>query len=104
MGTLIERNRREIEIYCDEYGLDFSKISRFPYSLNENGSIFRVLYYDAEHGRLELEGKRAPEPCPCLLVITEAPVGLVFEQTEHTMKYLGIGSSCGLAGIGTHDI
>ena len=46
----------------------------------------------------------APEPCPCLLVITEAPVGLVFEQTEHTMKYLGIGSSYGLAGIGTHDI
>ena len=90
MLDIIKRNLADIKRYCATHNLDFNKIVKSPCSLDEQNNVLSILYYDKEQGRLELEGKKPAEPCPCLLVIMEAPVGLLFEQTEFTKMYLSV--------------
>ena len=93
MQDLIKRNLDDVKLYCENHNLDFNKLLKHPSSLDEETNTLYILHYDEEKGRLELAGKIDPEPCPCVLVIMEAPVGLIFEQTEYTDQYLSLSAS-----------
>ncbi len=74
----------EIRSYFDSNGLDFDKARKMPKSYGK--SDIWVLYGDPEKGK---DGLRDETPMPIVLMIDRKPDGtLVFEQTEHTRKYL----------------
>ncbi len=74
----------QIEKYCKENGLDFEKAKKMPKSWGKDDLM--ILHYDPEKGKMGLLDET---PMPLALYIKKQLDGtLVFEQTEHTRKYL----------------
>ncbi len=74
----------EIKKYCEQNGLDFEKAKSSSKSWNRNTVLLG--YYDKTKG---YNGLLDDTPMPVVLAIFKQNDGsLVFEQTEHTKKYL----------------
>ncbi len=74
----------EIRDYCVKNNLDFSKLKKMVRGSGQNDIIFQK--YDPNEGKIGLLDET---PMPVVLRVDRKPDGsLVFEQTEHTKKYL----------------
>lgn len=74
----------QIEKYCSENGLSFEKAKKLSKSWGIDDLM--LLHYDPEKGKM---GLRDETPMPLALYIKKGVDGaLIFEQTEHTRKYL----------------
>lgn len=74
----------EIKLYCDENDLDFEKAKQMPKSWNKDFIALQVSSDEENDAGLLDE-----TPAPVVLWIRKSSNGsLVFEQTEHTDKYL----------------
>lgn len=73
--------KEEIKKYCDNNGLDFSKVQLISKCGSEN---FLALQHPDEDGKVGLW-----EPMPVVLLITREGDKLNFEQTEYTKRYIG---------------
>lgn len=83
MCKLFEDWSSQIETYCTENGLSFEKAKNLSKCWGKNDLALQ--YYDPEKGKMGLLDET---PMPLVLLITQTAGGLVFEQTEHTRKYL----------------
>ena len=76
----------EIQKYCKENHISFEKLNSMVKGCGNNDIMF--LYHDPDKGK---DGLLDETPMPLVLLLTKEPSGkLVFKQTEHTQKYLGI--------------
>lgn len=73
----------DIKRYCESNGFDYEKAKKLSKCWGKNDLLLQ--YYDP-HG--EKKGLLDETPMPLVLMITQTPEGLIFEQTEHTKKYL----------------
>lgn len=73
----------QIREYCNSNGLDFEKAKKLSKCWGPDDLALQ--YYDPEQGK---NGLLDETPMPLVLLITKTPNGLVFEQTEHTKRYL----------------
>ena len=74
----------EIKAYCDSNDLDYEKAKKMPKSWGKND--IAVQYIDKEKGK---QGLLDDTPAPVVLWIRKDKNGsIIFEQTEHTEKYL----------------
>lgn len=73
----------EIKEYCDCNRLDFSKLKGMVKGCGAEDIIFQ--YHDPEKGK---KGLLDETPMPVVLWVKRVRGKLVFEQTEHTKKYL----------------
>lgn len=76
----------KIKNYCDNNGLDFSKIKKKKKMIKgcgEDDIIFQ--YHDPEKGKMGLLDET---PAPVVLKIIRMGSNIKFEQTEYTHKYL----------------
>lgn len=78
----------QIKDYCENNGLDFEKAKKLSQCW---GREFLALQF---HDPLKNDGRGLLDetPMPLVLLIKKTDTGLVFEQTEHTQKYLGKAS------------
>ena len=75
----------EIQKYCEENDLDFEKAKKLSKSWGKDNLMLQ--YHDPNKGNLGLLDET---PMPLVLHIYKGENGeLIFEQTEHTRKYLG---------------
>lgn len=74
---------RAIRAYCEENGLDFSKVEKTGKSWGKD--VLMLQHVDAQKGQ---RGLRDETPAPVVLVVRKHGSGLIFEQTEHTRRYL----------------
>lgn len=74
---------KEIQKYCDENGLDFSKAEKAGKCWGKD--VLMLQHIDPQKGKTGLHDET---PAPVMLVIRKTQNGLSFEQTEHTHKYL----------------
>ena len=83
MRKLFDDWSAEIRQYCENNNLSYEKASRLTKCC---GTDFLALqFYDPSQGK---DGLLDETPMPLVLFIHKTPEGLVFEQTEHTRKYL----------------
>ena len=74
----------EIKNYCESNKLDFSKLKKMVKGCGLDDII--IQYHDPAKGA---DGLRDETPMPVVLWIRKMADGkLIFEQTEHTRKYL----------------
>lgn len=73
----------EIKEYCDGNCLDFSKLKKMVKGCGAEDIIFQ--YHDPEKGK---NGLLDETPMPVVLWVKRINGKLVFEQTEHTKRYL----------------
>ncbi|MCH5193263.1 MAG: hypothetical protein J1F11_04825 [Oscillospiraceae bacterium] len=73
----------KIKDYCEQNQLDFSKVGSMVRGCGADDIIFQ--YYDRTKGT---EGLRDETRMPVVLIIKREGNALLFEQTEHTRKYL----------------
>lgn len=73
----------QIQNYCKNNGFDFEKAKKLSKCWGKNDLALQ--YYDPTQGK---HGLLDETPMPLVLLITQTPEGLVFEQTEFTKKYL----------------
>ena len=73
----------QIREYCNRNGLDFEKAKNISKCWGPDDLILQ--YHDPEKGKAGLLDET---PMPVVLFITHTPKGFVFEQTEHTKRYL----------------
>ena len=84
MCKLFDEWRNEIKDYCRQQGLNFDTAEKLSQSWNKN--TVALSYRDPSKGS---NGLLDDTPCPLVLLIRREKNGkLVFEQTEHTKKYL----------------
>lgn len=83
MCKLFNEWENEIKAYCDNNGLDFQKALKLPQCWGKNDVWLQ--YHDPSKGK---NGLKDETPAPIVLKITRNGNKLVFEQTEHTKKYL----------------
>lgn len=74
---------KEIHEYCNANGLDFSKAEKSGKCWGKN--VLMLQHIDPNRGK---HGLRNETAAPVTLVITKKGNRLVFEQTEHTRRYL----------------
>ncbi len=74
---------KEIQKYCAENGLDFSKAEKAGKCWGKD--MLMLQHIDPQKGKTGLHDET---PAPVMLVIRKTRNGLSFEQTEHTHKYL----------------
>ena len=74
---------KEIQKYCIENGLDFSKAEKAGTCWGKD--VLMLQHIDPLKGKTGLHDET---PAPVTLVIRKTGNGLTFEQTEHTQKYL----------------
>lgn len=84
MCKLFEDWSADIQNFCSKNNFSFEKAKKLSKSW---GKDFLILaYHDPEKGKM---GLLDDTPMPAVLLIKKEPNGqLVFEQTEHTKKYL----------------
>ncbi len=80
---LYNENADKIERYCNTNGLDFEKLKQMSKCWGKNDIVFQ--YHDPEKGKMGLLDET---PMPVVLIVRQTQNELVFEQTEHTKKYL----------------
>ncbi len=73
----------KIKTYCDNNGLDFSKIKKMIKGCGADDIIFQ--YHDPEKGKMGLLDET---PAPVVLKISRIGNDIKFEQTEYTRQYL----------------
>lgn len=83
MCKLFEDWSDEIRTYCNKNNLSFDKAQKLSQCWGSN--FLALQYHDPEKGKT---GLLDDTPMPLVLLISKTPNGLVFEQTEHTLKYL----------------
>ena len=74
---------KEIHDYCMANGLDFSKAEKSGKCWGKD--VLMLQHIDPQKGK---RGLHDETPAPVTLVIRKAGSRLVFEQTEHTKRYL----------------
>ena len=83
MKELFDVWKHEIRLYCEKCGLSFDKARHMCKSWNEENLYLQ--YHDPDKGK---EGLRDETPMPVVLIMRIKNGMPVFEQTEHTQKYL----------------
>lgn len=83
MCKLFEDWSDEIRTYCRKNNLNFDKAQKLSQCWGSN--FLALQYHDPEKGKM---GLLDDTPMPLVLLISKTPNGLVFEQTEYTLKYL----------------
>ena len=84
LSCFIILRQNEIKDYCRQQGLNFDTAEKLSQSWNKN--TVALSYRDPSKGS---NGLLDDTPCPLVLLICREKNGkLVFEQTEHTKKYL----------------
>ena len=83
MCKLFSMHEKEIEKYCIQHNLNFSKAKKLPQCQGKNDIWLQ--YHDPEKGKNSL---RDETPAPVVLKISIVNGKAVCEQTEHTKKYL----------------
>ena len=83
MVKLFVEHKEEIRNYCAENGLDFSKLEKSPKSFNNDLIAFQ--HVDPEKGK---RGLLDETPAAVTLWVRKIEGNLVFEQTQHTRRYL----------------
>ena len=83
MCKRFEEWRSDIQKYCAENGLSFSKAEKMVKGSNENMLVLQ--YHDPN---IKTNGLLDETPMPAVLWVTRGTNGLVFEQTEFTRKYM----------------
>ena len=83
MCKLFEDWSDEIRTSCNKRNLSFDKAQKLSQCWGSN--FLALQYHDPEKGKT---GLLNDTPMPLVLLISKTPNGLVFEQTEHTLKYL----------------
>ncbi|MGN0648918.1 MAG: hypothetical protein ACI4KM_00630 [Oscillospiraceae bacterium] len=79
-----KRYQRDIQRYCENNNLDFSKVERMVKGCGDNDIIIQ-----ARIGKNSMLGLLDETPMPVVLRVRRKPDGsLIFEQTEHTKRYL----------------
>ncbi len=77
----------QIKTYCSNHNLSFEKAQSMSQCWGKNDVILQ--YYDKNRS-YENRGLIDDTPMPIVLKITKTKNGLMFEQTEHTQKYLAV--------------
>ncbi len=80
---LFNRYEKEIETYCQSNNLSFEKAKKLSQCWGRNDLWLQ--YHDPLKGK---EGLRDETPAPIVLKMTIVNNMPIFEQTEHTQKYL----------------
>ena len=75
--------KQEIRSYCQQNGLDFSKVEKSGKCWN--GNLLMLQHVDLQKGRMGLLDET---PAPVTLIVRKEANKLIFEQTEFTKKYL----------------
>lgn len=84
MRNPFEKWSADIQEFCEENNYSFEKAKKL--SKNWGKDFLTLAYYDPEKGK---KGLLDDTPMPAVLIVHQMPNGqLVFEQTEHTSKYL----------------
>jgi hypothetical protein len=84
LSNFIILRQNEIKDYCRQQGLNFDTAEKLSQSWNKN--TVALSYRDPSKGS---NGLLDDTPCPLVLLIRREKNGkLVFEQTEHTKKYI----------------
>ena len=83
MCKLFEDWSDDIRTYCKNNNLSFDKAQKLSQCWGSN--FLALQYHDPEKGK---SGLLDDTPMPLVLLISKTPDGLIFEQTEHTLKYL----------------
>lgn len=83
MCKLFSKYENEIENYCLQNNLSFEKAKKLPQCWGKNDIWLQ--YHDPEKGK---KGLLDETPAPIVLKISIVDGKAVFEQTEHTRKYL----------------
>lgn len=83
MCKLFDLWESEIQRYCMENHLDFEKARKLPQCWGKNDLWLQ--YHDPAKGK---QGLLNETPAPIVLKIARSNGKLLFEQTEHTRKYL----------------
>lgn len=79
-----KRYQRDIQCYCENNNLDFSKVEHMVKGCGDNDIIIQVRI-----GKSSMSGLLDETPMPVVLrVLRKLDGSLTFEQTEHTMRYL----------------
>jgi hypothetical protein len=91
LRKIIDERRTEVEQYCANNNLSSEEIFKRPCSCDKT-SIFILGDGDPERAKLGLADN---VPLPIALEIYLENGGLRFEQTEHTLKYLGVADKTG---------
>jgi hypothetical protein len=86
-SKIMKEHKAEIEKYCAENRLSSEKL--FALSGSFNDEFVAVQYFNPENGKDGLRSGCAT-PAPVVLWIRINGDTIIFEQTEHTMKYLAI--------------
>lgn len=73
----------QIRDYCENNKLNFNKLEKMIKGCGSDDII--IQYHDPEKGK---NGLLDETPMPVVLWIKRIDGGLVFQQTEHTRKYL----------------
>lgn len=88
MCKLFDNWSKQIEKYCDDNEFDFEKAKKMAQSWGKD--ILVLQFYDPSKG---MKGLLDETPSPVVLMIRKEKDGnLLFEQTEHTKKYIGKAS------------
>lgn len=83
MCKLFNEWQEQIKRYCDSNDLNFSKAEKMCKCWGKNNLFLQ--YHNPEKGK---NGLLDETPAPVVLSIRKIDGKLVFEQTEHTRKYL----------------
>ncbi len=83
MIDLFDKYEKEIEKYCDNNGLDFSKTKGMGYCFGKNHLI--IQYVDYEKGK---RGLLDETPAPVVLEMEIVEGKPQFKQTQYTKQYL----------------
>lgn len=85
MCKLFDDWSSEIQNYCINNNLSFEKAKKMSQCWGSNFLALQFFDETNEKGKLGLLDET---PMPIILMITKTADGLVFEQTEHTKKFL----------------
>lgn len=88
MCKIFDENEAAIREYCEKNGLSFERAKYSPCSFNK--TEVHIQHFDEERGKRQLAGLIPETPMPVTLKIFNTPDGLLFEQTEHTARYLAV--------------
>lgn len=83
MCKLFDDWSADIKQYCDKNNFNYEKAKALSQCWGSN--FLALQYFDPKQGE---NGLFDETPMPLVLMITKTDNGLVFEQTEHTKKYL----------------
>lgn len=87
MCKLFDNWSDEIRNYCNENNLNFEKAKSLSQCWGKDFLALQFFDPNNQNGKLGLLDET---PMPLVLMISQTPNGLKFEQTENTRKYLSV--------------